>query len=176
MFIPPAAAPALTTNPIGWVVLAGMTALTILPQLFKRDVDEDNAIATLNQIEAALWEAQSQYFSMPASFSNQKALLQKFDEAYAWLTGPGIGSNRAIEDANWRRNAVRDRSRGGKYDWFSSIRDPVAEDPRLQGISGGVEGVIGEAAMSLGLSSGQLLALIVAGAIGLWLLLKKGKI
>jgi len=178
MFVPPGVAtPALSSNPLGWAVLAGMTALAVLPQLFKRDVDEDNAVATLNQIEASLWEGMSQYFNTPASAQAQQAFLIQFDEAYKWLSGAGIGTNTAIDDVNWRRQAVIDRSRGGKYDWFSSIRDPVANDPRVQGMTlasvFGSFGSVEEIASQVGLTTGQLLTGVAVVCISLWLLFRK---
>lgn len=62
---------------------------------------------------------------------DQRAALDAYDNAWAWLQGPqacgapnyGSAGNRCISD----------RAPNGKYPWQSYFRDPIANDPRLAG-------------------------------------------
>jgi hypothetical protein len=84
-----------------------------------------NGLATqLSNLDAA-------YFADPPSCATQRAALDAYDQAWAWLQSPAACGNPNFGSAGNR--CISDRAPGGKVPWQTYYRDPIANDPRLAG-------------------------------------------
>jgi hypothetical protein len=64
--------------------------------------------------------------------ADQRAALDAYDNAWMWLQSPqGCGAPNFGAAGN---ACISDRAPGGKYPWQSYYRDPIANDPRLEGM------------------------------------------
>ncbi len=136
-----------------------------------RNLVEDLVVAKLNAVELAMLLTRDQYLSGPATAEAQQAALSEIDAGIAWLNGPELGKNVSLR-GEWRRGALADRNRGGKYDWYAAYRDPIADDPRRQSFTGQITGQLEGAAQVIGLKGSQLVFALSAVGIGLWLVLR----
>jgi hypothetical protein len=68
--------------------------------------------------------------SGPRTRSSQAAALKNFDDAWAYLTSAEACGNPQL--GNPGKACISDRSRGGRWDWFSYYRDPIAQDPNVK--------------------------------------------
>lgn len=131
-----------------------------------RNMTEDQAVQALNQWEARLAANLTEYMNGPATSDRQRAALAVVDEALAWLRG--TFAQAAALRADWRRQGVADRVQGGRYDWYRDYRDPIANDSRLQGLVGPIQGTVEDLAGQVGLKGWQLLllvAMLIGGAV-----------
>lgn len=71
------------------------------------------------------------YLSEAATCANQRAALNAYDQAWAWLQSPQACGNPNFGAAANR--CITDRAPGGKFPWNKYYRDPIANDPRLAG-------------------------------------------
>ena len=99
-----------------------------LMMLFNRKGPQQKVASTaiVDDLEPLLKNNVEAYFSGPRTRSSQAAALQNFDDAWAWLSSAEACGNPAL--GNPGKACLADRARGGKWDWFSRYRDPLAED------------------------------------------------
>jgi hypothetical protein len=83
----------------------------------------------VDQLEPQLKANRDAYMAGPRTRSNQAAALANFDNAWAWLTSMQACGSPELGDAGKR--CISDRDRGGRWDWFSYYRDPIANDPTV---------------------------------------------
>jgi hypothetical protein len=94
--------------------------------------DADTATTLIvNGLASQLSNLNSAYFADPASCASQRAALDAYDQAWAWLQSPQACGNPSYGSAGNR--CISDRAPGGKYPWQTYYRDPIANDPRLAG-------------------------------------------
>lgn len=97
--------------------------------------------------------------------SEQIQALSNFDQLWnlttTKLNDPSLGEP--------GQRGITDRSRGGKWDWFSYYRDPIANDPEVKPDPTSTE-ALGTKLSSLtgGMFSGDTLLMVVGGALVIW--------
>jgi hypothetical protein len=114
------------------VIGAAVAGVTLgLQLLFNRKGPQQKVASTkiVDELEPLLQNNVEAYLSGPRTRSSQAAALQNFDDAWAWLTGAEACGNAAL--GNPGKACISDRSRGGKWDWFSRYRDPISEDSEV---------------------------------------------
>jgi hypothetical protein len=131
----------------------------LIGSLFSGGVTGQEKVAStniVNQVEPLLKQNLAAYMAGPRTPANQAAALANFDQAWAGVeqacSNPSLGAP--------GQACISDRQAGGKWDWFSYYRDPIANDPTVS--SGG--GNVPAAATSL-FSGSSLIPLLIAGAI-----------
>lgn len=96
--------------------------------------DADTATTLIvNGLATQLSNLVTAYQSEAPSCANQRAALDAYDQAWAWLQSPAACGNPGYGSAGNR--CISDRAPGGKYPWQTYYRDPIANDPRLAGLS-----------------------------------------
>ncbi len=116
-------------GPIGLAVAGVAMALSAI---FSRKGPQQKVISThiVDELEPQLKANVDGYLAGPRTRSSQAAALANFDAAWAYLSSSqACGS---AELGNPGKACIRDRSRGGKWDWFSYYRDPIANDTEVQ--------------------------------------------
>lgn len=116
---------------------AGVSLITTGLQMWMNSIqlshDADSATtAIVNGLGTQLSNLDSAYFSDPPSCASQRAALDAYDQAWAWLQSPAACGNPSYGSAGNR--CVSDRAPGGKVPWQTYYRDPIANDPRLAGM------------------------------------------
>ena len=94
--------------------------------------DADTATTLIvNGLAAQLQNLLNAYMSEPqVSCASQRAALDAYDQAIAWLQSPSACGNPNFGSAGNR--CISDRiGAGAEYPWQSYYRDPIANDPRL---------------------------------------------
>lgn len=115
--------PVAAAGPIG-AAIAGVGLL--LSVLFGRKSGAQKVAATkiVDQAEVYLQQNLEAYRSSSRTSLDREAALANFD--YAWqqtvnaLSDPNLGSAGA--------RGISERDRGGRWDWYSYYRDPIAND------------------------------------------------
>lgn len=121
-----AAAGFMAGGPIGAGVAAAVTAIQLL---FSRKGPKQKVATTkiVNQVEPILQQNLAAYRAGPHTASSQQAALYVFDQGWAYVVEycdtPAMGAP--------GKACVSERSAGGKWDWFSYYRDPIANDPNV---------------------------------------------
>jgi hypothetical protein len=85
----------------------------------------------VNGLATQLSNLDTAYFAEPASCASQRAALDAYDQAWAWLQSPAACGNPNYGQAG--NACISDRAPGGKYPWQTYYRDPIANDARLAG-------------------------------------------
>lgn len=80
----------------------------------------------VDELEPLLKNNVIAYLSGPRTRASQAAALQNFDDAWAYLAGGEACGNPQL--GNPGQACIADRNRGGRWDWFSYYRDPIAQD------------------------------------------------
>jgi len=95
--------------------------------------DADTATTLIvNGLAQQLSNLDSAYLSEQApSCADQRAALDAYDQAWLWLQSPQACGNPSYGSAG--NACITDRAPGGKYPWQTYYRDPIADDPRLEG-------------------------------------------
>jgi len=149
--------------PIVGPIVAGVTIALIL--ILNRQGPKQKIAASqiADQAEVQLQTNVGGYLSGPRTAASQAQALANFDMAWSALTGPDNWGNAQLGEPG--RRAIADRSRGGKWDWFSYYRDPIANDPDLK--TSTAAGLVESVSQALGISSGgdQPVQLWLAGAL-----------
>lgn len=117
----------------GLLVSGAITGVTAaLRAIFSRKgpAQREAATAIVNDLEPLLQQNLQAYLSGPRTVSNQQAALANFDSAWQLLTSSQYCGNPALGDPG--RACIADRSRGGRWDWASYYRDPIASDPDVR--------------------------------------------
>lgn len=124
-----------------WVPLIGpaIAGITLaIGLLLNRKGPKQKIAATqiVNDLEQQLKANLAAYQAGARTQTNQAAALANFDAAWAWLeSAEGCGAAALGEPG---RRCITDRARGGRWDWASYYRDPIANDkaePDVFGVS-----------------------------------------
>ncbi len=126
---------ALAFNPItagvGAATSLASAALSGWMNSIQLSHDADTATTLIvNGLAAQLQNLLNAYMSETnVSCASQRAALDAYDQAWAWLQSPQACGNPSYGSAG--NACISDRSPGGKYPWQTYYRDPIANDPRL---------------------------------------------
>jgi hypothetical protein len=130
-----AAGLALSFNPITAGISAAVglasTGVSLWMNSIQLSHNADTATTlVVNGLAQQLANLVSAYQSEPnVSCADQRAALNAYDQAWAWLQSPQACGNPNYGAAGNR--CISDRAPGGKYPWQTYYRDPIANDPRL---------------------------------------------
>ena len=80
----------------------------------------------VDELEPLLKNNVEAYMSGPRTRSSQAAALQNFDDAWAYLVSSEACGNTQL--GNPGKACIADRGQGGKWDWFTRYRGPIAQD------------------------------------------------
>jgi len=142
-FAPPAAAGAAATgaSAASWAVPAiGAAVLGVqifLGFLKRRGARRVAATQIVEELEPALARNRDAYMAGPTAEIQQQA-LRNFDEAWAYLASSRGCGNSDLGGAG--DACIRDRDRGGQWDWFAAYRDPIeqTDPPAFSAAAGGL--------------------------------------
>jgi len=124
-----ALAPAAAVPIIGAGVAAVGLALSFI---FNRKRGRQKVAATqlVDELEPNLKQNVDAYLAGPRTASSQAQALNNFDSAWAWLSSADACGNAELGTPG--KNCISERARGGRWDWFSLYRDPIANDPDVR--------------------------------------------
>lgn len=114
------------------VIGAAVAGVTIgLQLIFNRKGPKQKVASTkiVDDLEPLLKNNVEAYMSGPRTRSSQAAAIQNFDDAWAYLISDQACGSQAL--GNPGKACISDRSKGGKWDWFSYYRDPIANDSQV---------------------------------------------
>jgi hypothetical protein len=164
-------------GPLAGAIVEAAAGLAKIVSLFGPNPNNTITTEWVNQVEAdvlkpnlAAWQA------LPADkkyYTLQQTALNTFTQAWGQIVQ--LCSNPQLGSAG--TNCLKDRQRGGKWDWFSYYYDPIANDPQVipdpvATTSGSVTGAIDSTVTSLSQSLGGISPLwIGVGIIAAALLL-----
>lgn len=126
---------ALSFNPITAGIGAATSLATSAIQGWMNSIqlshDADTATTLIvNGLAAQLQNLLNAYMSEAnVSCASQRAALDAYDQAWAWLQSAQACGNPNYGSAGNR--CISDRAPGGQYPWQTYYRDPIANDPRL---------------------------------------------
>ena len=112
------------------IATSGVSALLKLFLARKGPRQRTETTAMVNQLEPALKQNVALYLAGPRTATSQAAALAEFDAAWAWLSSSQACGNSA--EGNPGKACIKDRSRGGQWDWWSYYRDPIANDTQVK--------------------------------------------
>jgi hypothetical protein len=122
----------LTLNPIGAGVSLATAAIGQWMNSIQLSHNADTATTLIvNGLAAQLQNLLNAYLAEPASCANQRAALDAYDQAWAWLQSPAACGNPTYGSAGNR--CISDRAPTGPTPWQIYYRNPIASDPRLSG-------------------------------------------
>lgn len=118
-----------------WIPVIGpaVAAVTLgISAIINRKSGRQKVAATqiVDELEPMLQRNVEAYFEGPRTRTSQAVALKNFDDAWAWLTSSAGCGNPELDKAG--RACITDRSPGGRWDWFSYYRDPIAHDPDVR--------------------------------------------
>lgn len=116
-------------DPISAGISVGLMAFTAW--MSRRGPQQKVASTSIvNELEPVLKENLDAYMAGPRTKLAQAAHLAQFDQAWAYLkSAEGCGN---AELGKPGQNCIGDRARGGRWDWASYYRDPIASDPDVK--------------------------------------------
>ena len=114
--------------PIVGPIIAGVTIALSLYFARKGPKQKKATTEIVNKVEPELKKNLEAYLALPAHYASaQQQALNNFDAGWAFVQDqcniPEMG-NPGIA-------CTADRQRGGRWDWFSYYRDPIANDPNV---------------------------------------------
>lgn len=110
-------------------VISGVTSAIGLLMNRQGGAQKIAATQIVNEIERQLAANRDGYLALPVRYrSTQAAALRNFDEG--WSLVVTNCSDAALGRAG--QACIEDRSPGGRWDWRSYYRDPIANDPDVQ--------------------------------------------
>lgn len=123
---------AITAAAIPLIGVAVLGVTLALNYIFNRPTQKYKVITTdiVNQLEPQLKANVAAYLAGPRTLLSQAAALQNFDRAWAWLISKDACGNPGLDFPG--KHCIEDRQAGGKWDWFSYYRNPIAEDTQPQ--------------------------------------------
>lgn len=147
-------------GPVGTVIGAGAGAVIgFFKGLFsksKTQIESEQGTQVVNTVEASMKLNLQQYNAGGHTAAEQSTALANYDYLWSQLVA---GCNQVSPD---RKQCITDRQQGGRYDFFVTYRNPIANDPNVQ------TGILG----SFGVSSGSEMVLMIgAGLLAVGLLL-----
>ncbi|MCC7497318.1 MAG: hypothetical protein IT160_07060 [Bryobacterales bacterium] len=116
--------------PVVGPIVAGATLAIGLIANRKGPRQKVAATQIVDELEPELKRNRDGYFAGPRTMSSQAQALANFDQAWAILTSPQYLGNPELGEPG--RRGIKDRDRGGKWDWFSYYRDPIEFDPDVR--------------------------------------------
>jgi hypothetical protein len=138
--------------------VAAAGALADIVSLFGPNPSNEYATEVVNQVEADVMKPNLAAWQSEAKTSvNQQAALQNFISGWTYVmqscNNPQLGSAGT--------HCISDRQRGGKFDWWASYYDPIANDPN---VSSGGGGTLAAGVSSL-FGGSSLIPLLLLGAV-----------
>lgn len=122
----------LTTAGIGAATSLASSALLGWMNSIQISHNADTATTLIvNGLGTQLSNLVSAYLADPPSCASQRAALDAYDQAWAWLQSPAACGDPNFGAAGNR--CISDRAPTGKTPWQTYYRDPIANDPRLAG-------------------------------------------
>lgn len=115
--------PAAAAGPIGAAIAAAGALIAFA--ISKTGCGPTCIVASgiVDQLEPQLAANRDAFLEGPRTAADKAAALANFDYAWNWLTSAEALGSSELGDAG--RRGITDRSRGGKWDWFSYYRDPI---------------------------------------------------
>jgi len=140
--------------PVVGPIVAGVTIALAL--IFARKGPGQKVASThiVDDLEPQLQENLRGYMAGPRILASQAQALKNFDDAWAYLESAAACG--APELGNPGKACIQDRQPGGKWDWFSYYRDPIAQDTAAAGLM--------ESIMPQGSQAPLLIGLALVGA------------
>jgi hypothetical protein len=115
----------LATAGIGAAVTLAVSGIQMWMNSIQLSHEADTATTQIvNGLEPLLRANVAAFQSGPQTQCNQQISLAAFDQSWQWLTSNAGCGNGAYGSAG--NACISDRQRGGKWDWFSYYRDPIA--------------------------------------------------
>jgi hypothetical protein len=114
---------------LGGAIGAGVQLAVAGAQLWLNSIQLSHIADTattqiVNGLEPLLRANVAAFQAGPMTQCSQQVALASFDQAWQWLTSSaGCGNGQYGSAGN---ACISDRQRGGKWDWFSYYRDPIA--------------------------------------------------
>jgi hypothetical protein len=110
------------------IPLVAMGISSLLKLFFGRKGPQQKVATTkmVEQVQPLMEANLADYMAGPRTRGSQAAHLANFDQLWAWLTSSEVCGNPEMGDPGKR--CISERNRGGKYDWFVPLRDPIAND------------------------------------------------
>lgn len=120
--------------PIVGPIIAGVTLA--LGLIFARKGPGQKIASTkiVDELEPQLKQNVEGYLAGPRTKASQQQALANFDAAWAYLTSASACGSESLGEPG--RRCITDRARGGKWDWFSYYRDPIAADTPAEDVPG----------------------------------------
>lgn len=112
------------------VAAVGLSISVLLNRSRMAGLRRIEATRIVNDLEPMLQRNVEAYFEGPRTRTSQAVALKSFDDAWAWLISSAGCGNPELAKAG--RACIADRSRGGRWDWNSYYRDPIANDPEVR--------------------------------------------
>lgn len=114
-----------------WVPFVGpiVAGVTLALGLWLNRKGPRQKVATthiVDDLEPLLKQNLQGYMEGPRTKTSQAQALKNFDDAWSFLTGADGCGTEALGAPG--RACIADRSPGGKWDWYSYYRDPIAAD------------------------------------------------
>lgn len=166
------------TGPAAPFVAAAGLITTLVSGLFAPDLSKIAATKVVNDIEPLLQQNVNQWQGLDSSVKT-RSLQAAYEDVFnqGWY-GVEQGCQRVGGDAG--SNCIGDRSRGGRWDWFSYYYDPIANDGQVHDdptVSDTVGTSLSNLIPSFGSGGFDIKKLLVIGAVvgGGYLLLGGGR-
>lgn len=122
----------VATAGIGAATSLATSALAGWMQSIQVSHNADTATTLIvNGLATQLANLDAAYLADPPSCASQRAALDAYDQAWAWLQSPAACGNPNYGSAGNR--CISDRAPSGKTPWQTYYRDPIANDSRLAG-------------------------------------------
>jgi hypothetical protein len=122
----------LATAGIGAATSLATAAISMWMNSIQLSHDADTATTLIvNGLATQLSNLDAAYLADPPSCASQRAALDAYDQAWAWLQSPAACGNPSYGSAGNR--CISDRAPGGPTPWQTYYRNPIANDPRLTG-------------------------------------------
>lgn len=131
------ASAALIAAKVSWAPVVGPVVAGValaLALIFGRKGPKQKVATTkmVESVEPLLEENREGYLNGPRTAESQAAALKNFDDAWNWLTSQEACGSETM--GNPGKACISDRARGGKFDWFRSYRDPIADAAPTQNV------------------------------------------
>lgn len=116
--------------PIIGIAVVGVTIALML--IFSRKGPKQKTESThiVEALIAQLQDNLAAYMSGPRTQSSQQQALNNFDAGWTWLVSDQGCGNPELGDPGHR--CISERQRGGIYDMWKDLRDPIANDPQVK--------------------------------------------
>lgn len=126
--------------PVVGAIVAGVTIG--LMALFNRKGPKQKVATTqiVDSVEPMLAENRDGYLNGPRTRSSQAQALANFDAGWEYVR-QNCGD---VSMGDPGKRCISERDRGGRWDWFTLYRDPIAHDPDVQPDPSVIDAVFGD--------------------------------